>query len=117
MNKQDKYRASSLANFTPEELAKARANAAIAARRDPEGHAKTMAIIEEKGLGNHREILSHFLRYPSPITEHELATIMLYQDTSYAGPYGRGEQHEAKPNINTDIADLLYRPAIKPDGV
>lgn len=116
MDKHTKYRNASIANFTPAELQKARDNAAISARRHPEEHARTMAIIEEKGLGNHREIINHFIRYCAPMTDFELGTISCFVDTSYAGAFSRGEQYEAPAIANSSAADLIYRPAIKPDG-
>ncbi|MBN9454001.1 MAG: hypothetical protein J0I42_18850 [Bosea sp.] len=114
MNRQDKYRSSSIQNFTQAELDKARDNLAFVKRRFPEESAREQAVIREKGLEDHREVISHYIRFKSPMTERELGVLQMFADTSYAGSFGRGEQHEAAGGSSP--ADILYRPAIKPDG-
>lgn len=123
MNKQDKYRNSSIQNFTQAELDKARDNLAFVKRRFPEESAKEQAVIKEKGLGDHREVIAHYVKYKSPMTERELGVLQMFADTSYAGAFQRGEQYEAPPSkqaggslLGNSAADILYRPAIKPDG-
>lgn len=116
MNKADKYRRASLANFTDEQLATARANFAFGAKRFPEEHRKVASIIEEKGLGNHREVVDWYSRNKMPIPTSTLSFIQLYQGSTYAGPHGRGEQFEAPTHGGTGIASEIYRQPIKPDG-
>ncbi|MGF7008342.1 hypothetical protein J2X50_003862 [Aminobacter sp. BE322] len=50
MDKAEKYRRSAMMNFTPEELAQARTNFEQSAKRFPEEHKRTAALIEQKGL-------------------------------------------------------------------
>src|SRR3546814_9786339 len=83
MNKSEKYRRASLAQLTPEQLATARRNYQYCARRFPEEQGKIAAMIEDRGLGDHREVLEHYARNKSPISEYELGLIGLYGDTSY----------------------------------
>ena len=116
MNKQDKYRASSLANFTQAELDKARDNLAFVKRRFPEESAKEQAVIKEKGLEDHREVISHYVKYKSPMNPWELSVLQMFPDTTYAGAFGRGQQHETPATSGMSAADLMFRPAIKPDN-
>ena len=124
MNKQDKYRAASLLNFSQAELDKARENLAFVKRRFPEESAKEQAVIAEKGLGDHREVISHYSRFRVPMTSHELSVLQLFEGSSYSGSFAKGEQRDAPTHrpagegsmLGSSAADLLYRPAIKPDG-
>src|SRR3546814_7817110 len=99
MNKSEKYRRASLAQLTPEQLATARRNYQYCARRFPEEQGKIAAMIEDRGLGDHREVLEHYARNKSPISEYELGLIGLYGDTSYQGAHGKGRQYYA-PSTN-----------------
>src|SRR3546814_10185974 len=94
MNKSEKYRRASLAQLAPEQLATARRNYQYCARRFPEEQGKIAAMIEDRGLGDHREVLEHYARNKSPISEYELGLIGLYGDTSYQGAHGKGRSEE-----------------------
>jgi len=129
MEKAEKYRRASAVNFTPDQLAQAQANYERSAKRFPEEHKAAAARIAELGLGNHREVVEWYLHKISPMPEHQIATIAMYADTSYAGAFGRGIQLEpagaTAPNASLisrgsverpSPADNFYRQQIRPDG-
>ena len=60
MNKAEKYRAASLANFTPAELAKVQENVKLMARRFSADHAVMLDDIHRNGLENHRRLSGIF---------------------------------------------------------
>src|SRR3546814_15918980 len=65
-------------------------------------------MIEDRGLGDHREVLEHYARNKSPISEYELGLIGLYGDTSYQGAHGKGRQYYAP---STNSPSLVSGPA------
>src|SRR3546814_9225175 len=97
-------------------------------------------MIEDRGLGDHREVLEHYARNKSPISEYELGLIGLYGDTSYQGAHGKGRQYYApstnSPSLVSGPAsevslvggagqvggraptgiESLYRPEVSPEG-
>ncbi|WP_064681268.1 hypothetical protein [Rhizobium bangladeshense] len=95
-----KFEASTRANFTPEELVKAKANFDWGAQRMPEEHAKAVELIAAKGLGGHREVTAHYLKFKQPITPFELARIDLFKETTSAGPFGIDESVPPKTGIS-----------------
>lgn len=95
-----KFEASTRANFTPQELTKAMENFQWGAKRMPEEHAKAVALIAEKGLGGHREVTAHYLKYKQPISPLELARIDLYKNSTSKGPFGIDERLPPKTGVN-----------------
>ncbi len=95
-----KFEASTRANFTPEELAKAKANFDWGAQRMPKEHAKVVDLIAQKGLGGHREITAYYLTHKMPISPIELARIDLYKESTSAGPFGIDERIPPKTGTN-----------------
>lgn len=120
MRKEEKYLKASKANFTADDWNKFHENRAFVAKRFPEQHAHTMEIMKEKSLEYHREVVQHYVKYRSPISEHDLGIIQAFADTTYAGPYGRGEQYEAPSTTpqgaEPSAIDNIFRKAIGPDG-
>lgn len=125
MDKAEKYRRSAVANFTPEELAQARTNFERSAKRFPEEHKRTAALIEQKGLGNHREVIDWYRQNISPISEHALGVIGIFADTTYAGAFGKGQQFEGPAPQSASLvsrggddvlAETIFRQPIKPEG-
>ncbi len=118
MHKNEKrYTAATRANFSDEELRLARANWEWGAKRMPAEHAEAAALIEAKGLGGHREVTAYYLRNKMPISARELSAIEIYKDTTYAGPFGRGEAKIDTPTTagGTKL-DALFTPTVKPEG-
>lgn len=123
MNKAEKYRRSSIANFTPAELAQARANFERSARRFPEEHKRTAALIEEKGLGNHREVIDWYRQNITPMSGHALGVIGIFADTTYAGAFGKGQQYPTSQfgslvsrGGDDALAAAIYHQPTKPEG-
>lgn len=116
-SKYNKYASATRANFTPEELRRAQENFQYVKTRFPKEHAESEALIAAKRLGGHREIHDWYARYKSPLPKERLNAIEQYADSTYSGPFGRGEVREAKPTTAGGTPqDNLYRPPVKPEG-
>src|SRR3546814_8000031 len=92
MNKSENYRRASLAQLTPEQLATARRNYQSCARRFPEAQGTIAAMIADRGLGDHREVIENYARYRRPFSEYELGLIGLYGDPVSQVDHGKGRQ-------------------------
>ncbi len=99
-NSNPRFEKSTRANFTSEELAKAKANFDWGAQRMPKEHAEAEALIAAKGLGGHREITAHYLRNKMPISPVELARIDLFKESTSSGPFGIDERLPPKTGTN-----------------
>lgn len=91
-NSTQKYEASTRANFTEEELGRAKANWDYASKRFPDEQAQASALIDNMGLKGHREVTSWYARTNKPIPLDKLGVIGVYKDSSYVGPWNRGDQ-------------------------
>jgi hypothetical protein len=113
MNFRDKFGKATMQIFTPEQLAQADANYAWGAQRMPAEHARAGASIKARGLEFHREIVEWYISKKMPIPDEALKTIQVFKDSTYQGPYGKGEQRQAEatsPGLGT-----LYHKPIPPE--
>ncbi|MBX5046980.1 hypothetical protein [Rhizobium lentis] len=116
-SKQRQYEKATRAVMSEEQIRKAQENWEYSARRFPEEHKRVAALIEERGLTGHREIVDWYSRYKAPIDAHRVAAIELFKDTTYCGPFGVGEAKATTPTTagGTKL-DAIFTPSVKPEG-
>jgi hypothetical protein len=114
MNPKIKYGRATMALFTPEQLKQADANYAHGAQRFPAEHARAAANIKARGLEHHREVVDWYIKNKMPIPDEALKTIQAFAGSTYAGPFGKGEQREAEAT-SPGLGNFYHQP-VKPEG-